>query len=108
MTRFTFAAIAAVLALSFAASTSAQATGHETAACPMPAGASNTGALPAPTAAALPAGCETTTRPWSAPVGHRQPQSADITSLAVSSFDRAVAEENARVDQAIKGVCRGC
>jgi hypothetical protein len=41
-------------------------------------------------------------------VGHRQPQSADVTSSATSSFDQAVAEENARVDQLIKGVCRGC
>ena len=108
MTRFAFAAIAAILALSFAAPTSAQATGHEPTACPILAGASNTGALPAPTAAALPAGCETMTRPWSAPVGHRQPQIGDVTASTTSSIDQEVREENARIDQLIKGVCRGC
>jgi hypothetical protein len=70
--------------------------------------AANTGALPAPTAAALPAGCETTTLPWSAPVGHRQPQVIDVTASAASSIDQEVKEENARIDQLIKGVCRGC
>jgi hypothetical protein len=70
---------------------------------------SNTGALPAPTAAALPPGCETTTRPWSAPVGHRQPQVIDVTASATSSIDQEVKDENARIDQLIKGgVCRGC
>ena len=108
MTRFAFAAAATILAgLSLAAPTSAQATGHEASACSM-ATASNTGALPAPTAAAIPTGCETTTRPWSAPVGHRQPQLIDITVSTTSSIDQEVKEENARIDQVIKGVCRGC
>ena len=106
MTKFAFAAIAALLALSFAAPTSAQATGHAPE-CPMTA-ASNPGTLPAPTAAAIPAGCETTTRPWSAPVGHRQPQAIDVTASVTSSIDQEVKEENARIDQLIKGVCRGC
>jgi hypothetical protein len=39
---------------------------------------------------------------------HRQPQAADVTSSATSSIDQAVKEENVRVDEAIKGVCRGC
>jgi hypothetical protein len=39
----------------------------------------------------LPRGCETSTTPWSAPVGHRQPQAADI-----NSFEQTLVEENAR------------
>jgi len=61
---------------------------------------------PAPTARWMPPGCETTTRPWSAPVGHRQPQAADVP--AATSFEQALDEENAKVDRVIKGVCRGC
>ena len=51
---------------------------------------------------------ETATRPWSAPVGHRQPQIGDVTASTASSIDEEVKEENARIDQLIKGVCRGC
>jgi hypothetical protein len=49
-------------------------------------------------------------------VGHRQPQAIDVSSSASSSvsssasssIDQAVLEENARIDEVIKGVCRGC
>jgi hypothetical protein len=54
------------------------------------------------------AGKETTTRPWLAPVGHRQPHAADVlTSTSVSQYvlDQ---EEDANVDRKISGVCRGC
>jgi hypothetical protein len=51
-------------------------------------------------------GCETTTIPWSAPVGHRQPQAADVP--AATAFEQALDEENAKVDRVIKGICRGC
>ena len=52
-------------------------------------------------------GLETTTRPWSAPVGHRQPRAADIhTSTSVSQ--QSLDEEDANVDRKIKNVCRGC
>ncbi|MEI9923980.1 MAG: hypothetical protein WDN50_11090 [Bradyrhizobium sp.] len=52
-------------------------------------------------------GNETMTRPWSAPTGHRQPAVADIpasTSLSQQSLD----PEDASVERAIRGVCRGC
>ena len=50
-------------------------------------------------------GLETTTRPWSAPVGHRQPRAADVpTSASLSVLD----QEDADVDRKIKSVCRGC
>ena len=46
---------------------------------------------------------ETTTRPWSAPVGHRQPRAADIPASATVHID----PEDAIVDRKIRGVCRG-
>lgn len=52
-------------------------------------------------------GNETATRPWAAPVGHRQPGVADIpasTSLSQQSLD----PEDATMERAIRGVCRGC
>ena len=50
-------------------------------------------------------GHETATRPWSAPVGHRQPRAADVpTSTSLSVLD----QEDADVDRKISGVCRGC
>jgi hypothetical protein len=49
-------------------------------------------------------GLETSTRPWSAPVGHRQPRAADVpTSASQQSLD-----EDANVDRKINSVCRGC
>jgi hypothetical protein len=52
-------------------------------------------------------GKETTTRPWSAPVGHRQPRAADVptsTSVSQSFLD----QEDAIIDRKISGICRGC
>jgi hypothetical protein len=52
-------------------------------------------------------GLETTTRPWSAPVGHRQPRAADVhTSTSVSQ--QGLDEEDANVDRKINNICRGC
>jgi hypothetical protein len=50
---------------------------------------------------------ETTTRPWSAPVGHRQPRAADIPGSASASW-QIIDREDAIVDRKIRGVCRGC
>ena len=53
------------------------------------------------------AGNETTTRPWSAPVGHRQPRAADVPA-STSASQYVVDQEDANVDRKISGVCRGC
>ena len=53
------------------------------------------------------AGKETTTRPWSAPLGHRQPRAADVPTTTSVSQD-ALDQEDANVDRKISGVCRGC
>jgi hypothetical protein len=50
------------------------------------------------------AGSETTTRPWSAPIGHRQPRAIDVPASTPQILD----QEDAEVDRKISGVCRGC
>ncbi|MEA2830303.1 MAG: hypothetical protein QOF22_1051 [Bradyrhizobium sp.] len=52
-------------------------------------------------------GAETTTRPWGAPVGHRQPSVADVPAsppLVQESLD----QEDANVNRMIRNICRGC
>jgi hypothetical protein len=53
------------------------------------------------------AGRETTTRPWSAPVGHRQPHASDIPAATPEAHD-AIDPEDAFIDRKISGICRGC
>jgi hypothetical protein len=106
MTRLALLGTAAVLSIAFASTLPAQAVTVETAACSNVSPASENAVAPTPTARWIPPGCETTTRPWSAPVGHRQPQAADVP--AATSFEQALDEENAKVDRLIKGICRGC
>ena len=50
---------------------------------------------------------ETATRPWSAPVGHRQPRIVDIPA-SISASQEIIDQEDANVDRMIKGICRGC
>jgi hypothetical protein len=50
---------------------------------------------------------ETATKPWSAPVGHRQPRAIDIPG-SVSATSQIIDQEDANIDRKIKGVCRGC
>lgn len=52
-------------------------------------------------------GKETTTRPWTAPVGHRQPHASDIPATILGSHD-FVDPEDASIDRKISGICRGC
>jgi hypothetical protein len=53
------------------------------------------------------AGHETATKPWSAPVGHRQPHAADIPSSTAAARQN-LDQEDANVDRKISNVCRGC
>ncbi len=50
---------------------------------------------------------ETTTRPWTAPVGRRQPHASDIPlpGLGTQYFPD---QEDAIIDRKISGICRGC
>ncbi|MFN5279628.1 hypothetical protein [Bradyrhizobium sp.] len=50
---------------------------------------------------------ETATRPWSAPVGHRQPHAADVPATTATS-QQIIDQEDAMVDRRIRGICRGC
>jgi hypothetical protein len=53
---------------------------------------------------ALAAG-ETATKPWPAPIGHRQPRATDIPA---SASQQTLDQEDAIVDRKISNVCRGC
>src|SRR5882762_2519262 len=55
---------------------------------------------------ALAAG-ETATRPWSAPVGHRQPRAADVPT-STSASRPTLDQEDVNVDRKMSNVCRGC
>ncbi|WP_298884908.1 hypothetical protein [uncultured Bradyrhizobium sp.] len=50
-------------------------------------------------------GKETTTRPWTAPVGHRQPHVSDVRPTGPLDL---LDQEDANVDRKISGICRGC
>jgi len=52
-------------------------------------------------------GKETTTKPWTAPVGHRQPGAADVPAPAAGA-QAVLDREDAIVDRKIRGICRGC
>ena len=52
-------------------------------------------------------GKETTTTPWTAPVGHRQPHASDIPATTMGPQD-FLDQEDANVDRKISGICRGC
>jgi hypothetical protein len=52
-------------------------------------------------------GKETTTRPWTAPLGHRQPRASDVPATTSGSQD-FLDQEDANVDRKISGICRGC
>lgn len=109
MIRFPLLAMVAAMTLSFAMPVSAQARVRDLPICRMPIEALDSGVPPAPTASAAPMGCETTTRPWSAPVGHRQPQAIELEATdATASIDEQLTQENARIDRLIQGICRGC
>jgi len=55
----------------------------------------------------LAAGRETTTKQWLAPVGHRQPRTADIPASS-SPSQQSLDQEDAYVDRKTSNVCRGC
>src|SRR5579871_3814064 len=99
MTRFTLHGMTIILSLLLGASLPAQAAVHAPRSCLLQLDAD--GKLPSPAANILPAGFETSTMPWSAPTGHRQPRATDVVQSARSSIDEAVAEENARIDEVI-------
>lgn len=52
-------------------------------------------------------GKETTTKPWTAPVGHRQPHVSDVPATTMGPQD-FLDQEDATLDRKISGICRGC
>ena len=105
MNKFALLGAAAVLSTMSISALHAQAVTRELGACPGLSAASGETRAPAPTADWLPQGCEKSTLPWSAPVGHRQPQLIDVTQAkSLSDLD----EENAKLNRVVKSICRGC
>jgi hypothetical protein len=104
MTKFTFLGAAAIFLTMFVSHLSAHADSLDSNACRSSSLAADDNRPAAPSPRWLPSGCETSTRPWSAPVGHRQPQAADIPPI---TGEEAFAAENARVDRIIR-ICRDC
>jgi hypothetical protein len=128
MTKFAFLGVAAILSAAFATPVLAQAVIQEPGAYAFShpnadLGIASTPSLrreivvggrgaaddmaSAPSVASSPARRETTTRPWSAPVGHRQPRTADVPSSTAAS-QPILDQEDANVDRKIRSVCRGC
>ena len=105
MNKFALLGAAAVLSTMSTSALHAQAVTRELGACPSPSVASSETPAPAPSADWLPPGCERSTSPWSAPVGHRQPQLTDVTQAkSLSDLD----EENAKLNRVVRSICRGC
>ena len=105
MNKFALLGAAAVLSTMSTSALHAQAVTRELGACPSPSVAPSETRAPAPTADWLPPGCEKSTLPWSAPVGHRQPQLIDVTEAqSLSDLDK----ENAKLNRVVKSICRGC
>ena len=128
MTRFTFLGVAAFLSMAIATPVLAQAVIQEPGAYafhypnadlgigskpsqrrePVVIGGGTAGArASAASVHSLTAGSETATRPWSAPVGHRQPRAADVPA-STSVSQQILYQEDANVDRKIRNVCRGC
>jgi hypothetical protein len=107
MSKFALFGAAAVLSTMSISALHAQAVTRELGTCPSPSVASSETRAPAPTADWLPPGCEKSTLPWSAPVGHRQPQLIDVLQ-AKSLSEPALDEENANIDRVVRSICRSC
>ena len=50
---------------------------------------------------------ETATKPWNAPVGHRQVRTSDLPA-SLREDQLQLDPEDAMVDRKISGICRGC
>jgi hypothetical protein len=50
---------------------------------------------------------EMTTKPWAAPVGHRQPNTAEVPSSSSAPLE-ALDREDVELDRKIRNICRGC
>jgi hypothetical protein len=103
MTNLSLLGTAAVLSSMFASAEPARAVASGSTACS--SSSMGSGDAPLPASVSVPRGCETSTKPWSAPIGHRQPQAVDIPP-SISS--EQTLDEDAKIDRVIRGICRGC
>jgi hypothetical protein len=103
MIKFAFLGVTAILSTAIATPVLAQAVIQEPGAYAFGDPDGDLGIAPR----ASQRGSETTTRPWSAPVGHRQPRAADVPASA-SVSQHSLDQEDADIDRKIRSVCRGC
>jgi hypothetical protein len=106
MTRFTLLGAAAILSTAIATSTLAQTLVQKPGLQKHAdrGGDATASVLPPPPSEI---GNETSTRPWSAPIGHRQPRADEVpapTPLTQNVLD----QEDIYVDRKINNICRGC
>ena len=105
MSKFAILGAVTVLSTMSISTLHAETVRRELGTCPSPSVASGDARAPAPSADWLPPGCERWTVPWSAPVGHRQPQLIDVAQAkSLSDLD----EENAMMNRVVRSICRGC
>jgi len=107
MTKFTLLGVAAILSTTFATSIFAQTEPFQPQEVAVLDRVIDDAMAFAPPSRSVAPRHETTTRPWSAPVGHRQPGAADIpasTSASQQTFD----QDDENVNRIIRGICRGC
>ncbi len=98
---------AAILSVAAAAPELAQATIRQPGAFVIPDRGTAGAMAPVRLVQLAATGNETATRPWSAPVGHRQPRAADIPA-SVSTSRQLIDPEDVGIDRKIRGICRGC
>ena len=107
MTKFTMLGAAAILSTTLATPVLAQTVPFQRQqVAVLDRAIADTMAFAAPSRSLAP-GNETTTRPWSAPVGHRQPGVADVPA-STSASQQTLDQEDENVNRIIRGICRGC
>jgi hypothetical protein len=107
MTKFTLLGVAAILSTTLAAPVLAQTVPFQRQeVAVLDRAVADAMAFASPSRSLAP-GNETTTRPWSAPVGHRQPGVADIPA-STSASQQTLDQEDENVNRIIRGICRGC
>ena len=109
MTKFTLLGVAAILSTTFATSIFAQTEPFQPQEVAVLDRVIDDAMAFAPPSRSVAPRHETTTRPWSAPVGHRQPRADQVPSEKnLGNPNDPVNKEDAALDKKIKSICRGC
>jgi len=107
MNKFKLHAVAAILSAAIVTPVLAQAVNQKPATQEPGSGRGKASAMASAPLLASKRGSETSTRPWLAPVGHRQPRVDEIPESAPLTQE-VLDQEDANVDRKINNICRGC